>query len=156
AELLGRADALALADRAAKITPTTAADCFQLARDLAKRHEFKRAIPLLLQVTREDPQHFWAWHYLGNCHYEQLQFSEAIACYSACLGLTPDPAVAYFPHYHRAVVHAAQRLNSEAERDLLRAIECLSALPPEIRARERSRPYLLLVRVRVAQRRFAE
>ncbi len=155
AQALDRPDAAALARAADRTPPATAADCFHQARELVKRNEFKKAIPLLLRATREDPAHFWAWHYLGNCYYELLQYQEAIACYSACLGLTPDPAVAYFPHYHRALVHAAQGLYADAEADLTRAVECLPALPPELAARERSKPRLLRARVHAEQRELA-
>ena len=141
-----------LADRAARASVTTLSDHYTLARELVKQHEFKRTIPLLAETTRLDPQHFWAWHYLGNCHFELLNFSEALICYSACRGLNPDPAVEYFPHYHLALVNAAQGRFAAALDDVNRSIACLSALPPDVAAIEQSKPYLLKARILAGQK----
>jgi serine/threonine protein kinase len=152
AQLLGLPDAAALADRAVHASVTNARDHFTLARELVKQHEFKRAIPLLAETTRLDPQHFWAWHYLGNCHFELLNFSEALTCYSACRGLNPDPSVEYYPHYHLALVNAAQGRFAAALDDVDRSIACLSALPPDVAVVEQSKPYLLKARVLAGQK----
>jgi serine/threonine protein kinase/predicted Zn-dependent protease len=155
AELLGRAQADELARRAAATPPRTADDHFQLARELLRRRETKKAVPHLSEATRLDPRHFWAWFFLGNCRYELLQFEEAVACYSACVGLAPDPSVAYFPYFHRAAVYAARGWAAEAEVDLDHAIAALDSLPESLFRKERAKPHVEKARLKVRKKEYA-
>src|SRR5207244_3461020 len=107
------------------------------------RREFRKAMPHLAEATRLDPQHFWAWYFLGNCHSEARQFPEAISCYSACLALNSDPSVAYFARYQRAAAYLKRARNSEAAADLDEAVRALPDLPPELREQEQPKPLLL-------------
>jgi serine/threonine protein kinase/Flp pilus assembly protein TadD len=143
AGLAGRADADELRRQSSGLRPVSAGDHFERGRALYKRHEYRRAIPLFEKATELEPQHFWAWHFLGSCHLELLHYQEAVACYSACQSLTPDPAVAYYPFYHRAVVHLRQGRLDAAEADVEQAAAALDTLPESIRADEGPRPYLL-------------
>jgi len=127
-----------------------------LGRELVFRQEFKRAIGPLAEATRLDPRHFWAWHYLGNCHFELLNFPQALACYGACLGINPEPTFAYYPHYHLGLVHAYQGRFAEALVDTDRAIVCSAALPPDVAALERSKPYFLKARVLSKQNKLSD
>jgi eukaryotic-like serine/threonine-protein kinase len=152
AAMLGDRGAAELERLAAATPPRTATDHFQLARELLRRHEVKKALPHLTEASRLDPHHFWAWLFLGNCRYELLQFDEAVACYSACVGLTPDPSVAYFPYYHRALVYGAQGRLDEADADLDRAVTALSSLPEPLLRKERLKPVLEKARLRVRKK----
>jgi serine/threonine protein kinase/tetratricopeptide (TPR) repeat protein len=152
---LGRDDHKALAEKAAELAPRTADDHFALGRALMRQYEFRDAIPHLLAATRLDPKHFWAWHNLGTCYHETARPLEAIACFGACLGLSPDPAVAYFPHYHRALVLYATGQYAAAEVDVARAVECLPALPASLRQTESPKPYLLRADILKARKDYA-
>jgi eukaryotic-like serine/threonine-protein kinase len=149
AGMLGDRAAGELERLATATPPRTATDHFQLARELLRKHEVKKALPHLAEASRLDPRHFWVWHFLGNCRYELLQFDEAVACYSACIGLTPDPSVAYFPYYHRALVYAAQGRVDEAEADLDCAVTALVSLPEPLLRKERVKPFLEKARLSV-------
>jgi tetratricopeptide (TPR) repeat protein len=142
ADLLRRDDADALHAAARSLRPKTANDLFRQGCDLALQHEFKKAIPLFRDATQVDPQHFRAWLWLGNCYVEQLQFDDAADSYSACLGTAPFSGVRYFPHYHRAVVHAQQRRLDAAEQDIDQAIAALPDLPEGLRQSEAPKAYL--------------
>src|SRR5205085_12611179 len=117
--------------------------------------EFGKAMPLLVDATRRDPRHFWAWFFLGNCHYELLRFDEAVECYSACVGMIPDPSVAYFAYFDRALALGARGRDSDADADLDRAVAALEDLAPEVRSREEPRPYLERAKLRAKRKDFA-
>jgi eukaryotic-like serine/threonine-protein kinase len=155
AGLIGSDVAADLARRAAAMAPRTANDHFALARDLLRKHEIKKAVPHLAEATRLDPRHFWAWFFLGNCRYELLQYDEAVACYSACIGLIPDPSVAYFPYFHRAVAYAARGSIDEADADLNRAAAALADLPDTLLRKERAKPYVEQARLRARRKDYA-
>jgi serine/threonine protein kinase/Tfp pilus assembly protein PilF len=155
AELLGRGNAAELAGRAADTPPRTANDHFQLARELLRKKEVRKAVPHLAEATRLDTRHYWAWYFLGNCHYELLQFPEAVASYSACVGLAPDPGVAYFPYFHRGVVYSLQGRSAEAEGDFDRAAAALDSLPETLRRKERAKPQVEKARLKSRQKDYA-
>jgi tetratricopeptide (TPR) repeat protein len=143
AGLLDRPDAADLRKKADNLAPTTADEEMHVAREYLHRREFRKAIPHLAEATRLDPQHFWAWFFLGNCHYEQRQYFEAINCYSACLALRPDPSVVYFAYFHRAMAHMHRGRNAEAAADLDEAVKALADLPRELEFQEQAKAYLL-------------
>jgi eukaryotic-like serine/threonine-protein kinase len=113
-----------------------------VARDLLRQREFHKAMPHLAEAMRMDPQHSWAWYFLGNCYYELRQLPEAISCYSACLALNRDPSVAYYAYYQRAMTHLKRGRNSDAATtaDLDEAIKALAALPPDVASEEQPKP----------------
>jgi serine/threonine protein kinase/Flp pilus assembly protein TadD len=138
--------------QAAAMTPTSTADFCALAREHLRRHEVRRAVPPLIEATRLDPRNFWAWYSLGNCCYELHQFDEAIAAYSACIGLAPVESVLYFPYFHRGLVYFAQGRIGDAESDFDNAARLLAALPAELLAGERAKCYLHRAKVRAARK----
>jgi tetratricopeptide (TPR) repeat protein len=71
-------------------------------------------VPLLQEATQQDPQHFWAWFTLGTCHENLAQDAEAIACYSASMGLRPRFAWSYF---NRGLVHLRGQNFKQARAD---------------------------------------
>jgi serine/threonine protein kinase/tetratricopeptide (TPR) repeat protein len=144
---LKHGDRQALIVKAEQMKPRTAEDHFVLGRALMREHEVKKAIPHLVEATRQDPKHFWAWNDLGGCHYELGQIQEALACYGACIGMAPDAATAYFAHYQRATAYRVQRSYSAAYADVEHAIELLPSLPNELRSAQRPNAYLLLARI---------
>jgi serine/threonine protein kinase/Tfp pilus assembly protein PilF len=152
AELLGRDDASELVNRARKTPPVLAADHLILARELMRQQEFRKAVPHLQEATRIDPRDFWAWQLLGNCYHELMQYPEAVVSYSSCLGATAEPALAYYPHHHRAIAQLALGRLSDAETDLNRAAEFLPTLPSELHERELPRLAILRAQTRVQRR----
>jgi tetratricopeptide (TPR) repeat protein len=142
ARLLGRpADTERYQQQAERTPPGTARDFYLLAVREVQQREFAKAAALLREAVRLDAKDFWAWNALGNCYQELRQTDEALACYNACLASDPDPAVRYFPHFHRALLYLAQRKDREAEADLDAAIAALPLLPEDLLAVERSKPY---------------
>src|SRR5207245_1634214 len=99
----------------------------------------------LAEATRLDPQHFWAWYLLGNCYSEMRQLPEAISCYSTCLALQPDPSVAYYAYYQRAMTRLKRGPNSDAATaaDLEEAVKALAALPPDLASEQRAKLHLV-------------
>jgi serine/threonine protein kinase/tetratricopeptide (TPR) repeat protein len=138
--------------KAAAMTPTSTADYCAVAREHLRRHEVRRAVPPLIEATRLDPRNFWAWYSLGNCCYELHQSDEAIAAYSACIGLAPLESVAYFPYFHRGLVYLALGRIRDADSDFDNAAKRLSALPADLLAVERAKCLLQKAKVRVAQK----
>jgi tetratricopeptide (TPR) repeat protein len=59
-------------------------------------------------------QHFWAWFTLGVCHDNLQQDAEALACYSASMGLKPKYPWSYF---NRGLVHLRQQNPKQASAD---------------------------------------
>lgn len=96
-QLVGRAsDAQALQEKARNVPLRSAKDRYLLAADHTVHDRFAEALPLLEEVTREDPQSFWSWFMLGRCHYRLEQFTQAAACYRVCVVLWPENAWAHF------------------------------------------------------------
>jgi serine/threonine protein kinase/tetratricopeptide (TPR) repeat protein len=118
-------------------------DQYFLARQFIEQREFRKAIPLLLEVTRHDRKHFWAWNNLGSCRYELREFQEAIVCYGACVGVASDPVTTYFAHYGRATAYRALGSFTAAISDLDDACACLSELPDDLLHTQRAKAYLL-------------
>jgi eukaryotic-like serine/threonine-protein kinase len=143
ARLLDRpADAERYQQQAERTPAATARDFYLLAVREVQQREFAKAAALLREAVRLDARDFWAWNVLGNCYQELHQTDESLACYNACLASDPDPAVRYFPYFHRALLYLAQRKDREAEVDLDAAIAALPSLPEDLLAVERSKPYV--------------
>jgi tetratricopeptide (TPR) repeat protein len=155
AGLLNRPEADELRKKAERLAPATADEQMHVAREYLHQKEFRKAIPHLAEATRLDPQHFWAWYFLGNCYAEMRQFPEAISCYSACLALAPDPSATYFAYFQRATTYLKRGRTVEAAADLDEAVKTLSALPPELRHDEQPKPYLLRAELAVRQMDYA-
>jgi tetratricopeptide (TPR) repeat protein len=123
AGLLGReAEAADLERAAARLALRTARDHFLVALRHTSRREFGVARPLLEEATRLEPQNFWAWFYLGNCHAEQLQLAEAVYCYTACVALAPTVGDGYYPYLNRGLVYLRRGRFNEAVADLDQAL----------------------------------
>jgi eukaryotic-like serine/threonine-protein kinase len=144
---LGYGDRRGLLRSTAGLKPRTAEDNFVVGRALAREHEFKQAIPYLIEATRQDPKHYWALNNLGGCYFDLGNMREALACYGACLGMAPDGATAYFAHYQRAIVYRFLRAYNPAKADVEQAIEYLPSVPDDLRDRERAKAHLLLARI---------
>jgi serine/threonine protein kinase/Tfp pilus assembly protein PilF len=155
AGLLGRPDADSLREEAARLQPATADEHVHVAREYLFQREFRKAIPYLADATHLDPQHFWAWYFLGNCYSEMRQFPEAISCYSACLAASPDPSVVYFAYYQRAMAYLKRGRNTEAAVDLAEAVRTLGDLPPELRQDEEPKAHLLRAELATRKKDYA-
>jgi serine/threonine protein kinase/tetratricopeptide (TPR) repeat protein len=106
AGLLGRTEEAKKLSTVAQSTPLrTPADYYLVAAEHAAKGRYRDALPLLEQVTDEDPQDFWAWFLRGVCHDHHSQGKEAIACYSTCIALAPDSPWA---HLNRGLAYQRQ------------------------------------------------
>jgi serine/threonine protein kinase/tetratricopeptide (TPR) repeat protein len=115
ASLLDRqADAKELRALAQSTPMRTSADQYLVAAELAAKGCFRDALPLLTEVTAEDPQDFWAWFLRGVCHDHLSQPTDAIACYSTCIALGPDSPWAYL---NRGLTHLRQQSFKRAAAD---------------------------------------
>jgi tetratricopeptide (TPR) repeat protein len=157
ARLLDLPNAAELRKKADRLEPTTADEHVEVAREFLHQREFRKAVPHLAEATRLDPQHFWAWYFLGNCHYEMRQLSEAIKCYSTCLALRPDPSVIYFAYYQRAMAYLKRGRDSDAATaaDLDEAVKAIADLPPELSFEEQPKPYLVQVELLTRKKDYA-
>jgi eukaryotic-like serine/threonine-protein kinase len=147
AEVLGHDNLDGLRSQLAKTPRTTSSDHFDAGRALCRQREFSKAMNCFREATRIEPRHFWSWHLLGNCHYELLQWSEALNCYSTCLGLDPDSNVRYFAYQHRAWVYFKQGNYESALTDVEKAKAALDSLPDDIEMSESPKPLLLQARI---------
>ncbi len=95
-------------------------DYYLLGHKHALEGNFRKALPLLEQATRQDPQNFAAWFVRGNCHYELLQDAQAIGCFHACIALRPDFPWSWF---NRGLAYARLRNYPAAHTDLDRVLE---------------------------------
>jgi serine/threonine protein kinase/tetratricopeptide (TPR) repeat protein len=104
--LLGQPDeAREALHKAADVPLRGSRDRFLLAHLYAAQGQPRKALPLLREATRDDPQNFVAWFVRGTCHLELQQEAEAVGCFNACVALRPDYHWAW---YNRGL--AARRL----------------------------------------------
>ncbi len=82
------------------------------------QNDYEQSIKWLTQVVEEDPTDFVGWLMLGHVHMNKHKYVEAQTCYSLCLNLDPDNAVAYF---NRGVAHYWNEHYEEANTDLAQA-----------------------------------
>ncbi len=122
-QLLGHDDeARKLRADAEGVTPRAAVEFYLLALRLGDRREFARALPLLREATRRNPQDVWAWFYEGFCHQESGADAEAVRCYTAAVALAPRGADAYLPYYNRGLAYARLGQYAEAVADFDEAL----------------------------------
>jgi serine/threonine protein kinase/Tfp pilus assembly protein PilF len=100
-------------------------DYFLLGHKYALEGNFRKALPLLKEGTRENPRNFAAWFVRGNCHYELVQDADAVGCFNACIGLEPKFPWAW---YNRGLAFVRQRNLNDALADFNRTI----ALRPDL------------------------
>jgi serine/threonine protein kinase/tetratricopeptide (TPR) repeat protein len=123
ARLLGLEEEAGHRERAAaQLALRTGRDHFLVGLRHAARREFDKARPLFEEAVRLDPHNYSAWFYLGNCHAEQQQSSEAVYCYTACVALAPAAAEAYYPYLNRALLFVRCGRFREACADLDQAL----------------------------------
>jgi serine/threonine protein kinase/Flp pilus assembly protein TadD len=119
--LLGRdPDAQRLREEASRVPLRTPTDYYLLATEHVSHGRFREAVPLLQEATEQDPQHFGAWFALGNCHDNLTQDAEAVACYSASMGLRPKFPWSYF---NRGLVYLRQQNLKQAAADFDQVIQ---------------------------------
>jgi serine/threonine protein kinase/Tfp pilus assembly protein PilF len=98
----------------------TAQDYYLTARELTGAHRHGDALPLLREALRRDPQDYWAWFLLGECHEQFGQDEPAIGCYGSCVALAPGSYVAYF---NRGMAYLRRRQDDLAGADFDRVLE---------------------------------
>ncbi len=114
--LLGRDEDAKQLRAVARATPLqTAADRYLAAVEHAAKGRYREAMPLLAEVTAEDPQDYWACFLRGVCHDHLSQGTDAIASYSTCIALAPQSPWAYL---NRALSHLRQQNYQQAAADL--------------------------------------
>jgi tetratricopeptide (TPR) repeat protein len=96
ARLTGDAAAARHDQRAAALPAETARDLYWLASEHLTHGRWGEALPLLRQATQREPQNFWAWFVLGNCHDRMGQDRQAEACYDTCAAIWPTFPWVYF------------------------------------------------------------
>jgi serine/threonine protein kinase/Tfp pilus assembly protein PilF len=120
--LLGQEqEARQLLEEAEKLQPQTPRDYYWLAIRHSDRGEFDKAIPLLRQATRLDPEDFWAWFFLGYCHGALLE-AQAEYCYTTCIALSSHSPHAFYPYFNRGLEYLKQQKYEAACADFDQAI----------------------------------
>ncbi len=100
---LGKAEeAEQLRLQAAKTPLHTSQDGYLSAREYLVQGRLGMALPLLREVTRQDPQHVHAWFLLGYCHDGLGQYHEAVTSYTACIALWPK---SHRPYFNRGLAY---------------------------------------------------
>jgi tetratricopeptide (TPR) repeat protein len=102
--------------RAARLAPTTSQDFAMLGKVLLANRAFGDAEAALREAIRRDVSSFWAWYYLGHCHYELGRYLESAADFNACfLGGLKFPWV----HFNRglALARAGRLLDARVSYD---------------------------------------
>jgi serine/threonine protein kinase/tetratricopeptide (TPR) repeat protein len=124
AELMGLLGRGAEADRLkarAEATPLRSrSDRYLVAAEHAAKGRFREALPLLAEITAEDPQDYWAWFLRGACQDHLAQPTEALASYSTCIALAPQSPWAYL---NRGLTYLGQGSYTQAAADLDRVID---------------------------------
>jgi tetratricopeptide (TPR) repeat protein len=121
---LGHAEEAAEASRRADEAPTSVESLYLDGAEHAVAGRFRKALPLLQEATRRDPQNFLAWFVQGYCHDLLFQYSDAITCYTVCIALRPDFAPG---HYNRGLARLyrndpSQPDNQRAAADFTEAV----------------------------------
>src|SRR5206468_2708590 len=93
-------DAAEPAGELALAPPLTALDCYMEAVNAMEDKQWKKALPLLDEVTRRQPDHYWAWYMKGICQNELAQHPESVGSFSVCIALWPQE---YWAYFNRAV-----------------------------------------------------
>jgi tetratricopeptide (TPR) repeat protein len=120
--LLGQEqEARQLNAEAEDLQPQTARDYYWLAIRHSDRREFDKAVPLLRQATRLDPENFWAWFFLGYCHGALLE-AQAEYCYTTCIALSSNASHAFYPYFNRGLEYLKQQKYEAACADFDQAI----------------------------------
>jgi len=97
AGILGQAaEAQRLQALAEAIPPRTARDRYLIATSLVVAGEYRKALPIAKEATRQEPQNLWAWFILAFCHDRLEQDAEAAACYGTCIALRPEFPYSWF------------------------------------------------------------
>jgi serine/threonine protein kinase/tetratricopeptide (TPR) repeat protein len=119
--LLGQeVEAKALRARAEQTPLRTPRDRYLAATELVVAGEFRKALPLARDATRENPRNIWSWFLLALCHDRLDQNAEAIACYGTCIALRPEFSFSWF---NRGIVQMRADENEQARADFARVIE---------------------------------
>jgi serine/threonine protein kinase len=120
ATLLGQEqEAKALRNRAEQTPLRTPRDRYLAATELVVAGEFRKALPLARDATRENPRNIWSWFLLALCHDRLDQKAEAIACYGTCIALRPEFSFSWF---NRGLVQMRADENDQARADFDRTI----------------------------------
>jgi tetratricopeptide (TPR) repeat protein len=98
----------------------TARDYYLTAREYTTARRHREALPLLREALRLDPQDYWTWFLLGECHERLGQDEQAIGCYGSCVALAPRGYVAYF---NRGMGHIRKRQYDLARADFDKVLE---------------------------------
>jgi eukaryotic-like serine/threonine-protein kinase len=112
---LGRQDeARSCRARAERLSLRSAQDHYWLASDHITGGRLREALPLLQKATYLEPDNFWAWFVLADCHERLGLEGRAEACYGACIALSPS-----FPwvHFNRGLAYLRQGEHALARAD---------------------------------------
>jgi serine/threonine protein kinase/tetratricopeptide (TPR) repeat protein len=126
AGLLGQdPEARRLRAEASQVPMRTPTDYYLVATEHVAHGRYREAVSLLQEVTQQDPENFWAWFQLGSCHDNLTQDAEAVACYSACMGLRPRFPWSFF---NRGLAYLRKQSLKQASADFDQVIQ----LRPEV------------------------
>jgi serine/threonine protein kinase/Tfp pilus assembly protein PilF len=119
AALLGRGDEAKDLHAKAEATPLrTPGDLHRAASDLVVAGEYRKALPLALQATRDDPRSLASWFLLAFCNDRLDRLAEAVACYGTCIALRPEFP---YPWLNRGIVQSRREESVQAVADFDRA-----------------------------------
>ncbi len=130
------AEAQSVEAGAKSLPPPSPRDHYLLLADAGGRGQWRAALPVLQEMSRQDPQNYSWWLLLGNCYAGLGKFAEAAAYYDLGIAMRPNEIWAYF---NRGVLYLEQQQYRQAQADfdqvLRRRPDLLSALFNRARAR---------------------
>src|SRR5262249_54743409 len=89
-------EAKRLRDKARERRQADPSEAFLSAREDVVQGRFQQALPVLQELTRQDPKHVHAWFLLARCHDGLHQDEDAVRAYTAALALWPTSHQVYF------------------------------------------------------------
>ncbi len=120
AQLAGRdEEARQFRDQAKSLPLRTPMDRFWVLADRLDRGERRDVLPLVQQISRDDPQNNASWLLLGNCYLRLGYLNEALSCYGTAVALEPGLSWSYV---NRGLLHLDLKQYPEAVADFERVV----------------------------------
>jgi serine/threonine protein kinase/tetratricopeptide (TPR) repeat protein len=103
-----------------EMKPRSPWEHYALGRSLLRSGHLERAAQELEWAVRSQPQALWPNFYRGLCAYRLRRYADAVAAFSICIGVAPEPAGCF---YNRGLAFEALGCTEQALHDYDQALE---------------------------------
>jgi serine/threonine protein kinase/tetratricopeptide (TPR) repeat protein len=114
-----KAEAEDLEALAGQMPTATAQNRYLYLADQVGQGRWRAALPILRELSRQEPQNYSWWLVLGNCHAALGNVAEAAACYDLGMAMRPDAIWAYF---NRGLLYLEHKQYGPAQADFEQVI----------------------------------